>query len=396
MKIVQFGLHYSPNVGDGIISECLGHAICEQVPDAVFRTVDISGRTGFGDVTVRNRSLALAVLGRLPSALRGRVVELRLKGMLDRVEPDWRAALAGADLAIVGGGQILSDADLNFCTKLNRVASVARGAGVPVAIHAAGVSRNWSARGTALFSALFDTDLRAVGLRDAPSLAAWQEQTGGAGPDPVLTRDPGLLAAACYGAPAGTPDRIGLCITDPAILAYHADSGVAGGGVGFFVDLALDLLGRGHALTLFCNGAAEDRAALERVARDDRLRDAVKQGRVVATAAPVTPAELAEIIAGCRAVIAHRLHACIVAYSYGRAIVGLGWDRKLESFFASVGADAGFVGANDATPTSIADQLEIALAVGVDPVRHAAVLAETRQAVAGLVSLVGARSRETG
>jgi polysaccharide pyruvyl transferase WcaK-like protein len=389
MKVVQFGLRYSPNLGDGIIAECLAHAIRAQVEGAQVILVDISGRDGFGAVTVKNRALALKLLGMLPQGLRHRIVRRRLGQLLDRVAPDWARLMRGADLAILGGGQIFADADLNFPLKIARVAEVAKAADVPVVIHAAGVQGGWSEPGRALFNRIFETDLRRIGLRDDGSMAAWAREAGGPGPAPVLARDPGLLAADCYGA-APASQRIGLCITDPAILHYHADAGVAGGGLGFYHELALAITSRGHKVTLFCNGAVEDQAALERVIADPGMAAMVLAGTVSIADVPRRPADLARLIGGFQGVVAHRLHACILAWSYRVPVVGLGWDRKVESFFASVGADRAFAGGG-ADAAEIADRLQAALAAGVDPARHAKVLEETRAGIAA--ALQSARRR---
>ena len=388
MKVVQFGLRYSPNVGDGIIAECLAHAVRKTVPGATVEMVDLSGRSGFGQVLVRNRSLALKVLGLVPGPLRRRLVRWRLGRMLDRVEPDWARAVRGAQVVILGGGQIFADADLNVPLKIARAASVVRAARVPLAIHAVGVQGGWSAEGRVLFAQVLGCDLRQVGLRDEGSRQAWLAETGGRGPVPVLTRDPGLLAAACYGPAPQKTRRIGLCVTDPAILRYHADSAVAGageGGIGFFRDLAAAIVDAGHRVTLFCNGAEEDRAALDAVIADPGVAAMVLTGVVSLAPPPATPRDLALTIAGMKAVVAHRLHACIVAWSYGLPVVGLGWDRKVESFFASVGAEAAFAGGDGVAAAAVADRLTAALKLRPDPGHHARVLAETEAAVAAAV-----------
>ncbi|MBI1220624.1 MAG: hypothetical protein GC186_18990 [Rhodobacteraceae bacterium] len=388
MKVVQFGLRYSPNVGDGIIAECLAHAVRKTVPGAMVEMVDLSGRTGFGQVLVRNRALALKVMAVLPGPLRRRIVRWRLGRMLDRVEPDWAKAVRGAKVVILGGGQIFADADLNFPLKIARAAKVVRAAGVPLAIHAVGVQGGWSAEGRVLLAQVIAADLRQVGLRDELSWNAWLAETGGRGPVPVLTRDPGLLAAACYGPAPKKTGRVGLCVTDPTILRYHADSAVAGageGGLGFFRELARALADAGHKVTLFCNGAEEDRAALDAVIADPGVAAMVLTGAVSLAPPPATPRDLALTIAAMKAVVAHRLHACIVAWSYGLPVVGLGWDRKVESFFASVGAEAAFAGGDGVSVDAMADRLDRALKARPDPERHASVLAETEAAIAAAV-----------
>lgn len=365
MKIVQFGLAHSPNVGDGAIAECLAHGIRLCRPEARVVTVDISGRAAPGDRPVAARGAALRLLPLLPPPMRRVLVRRRLTRLLDRVEPEWLRALAGADLAVVGGGQLFSDADLNFCLKLARVAAVARGARVPVAVHAAGVSRNWSAPGGALFMELLKTDLRRVGLRDAASLAAWRDQTGGTPPTPVLARDPALLAARLYprAAPTG---RIAICVTAPQVLRYHADAAVAGGGPGFYARLADRLLYAGERVTLFCNGAWEDRQALARLAGGRQLRGAVAAGCVQVAPPPRTPADLAATVSGARAVVAHRLHACILAHAFAVPAVGLGWDRKVESFFSATGQGSRFMPGPFSAPDEVARRACAAAAAGGD------------------------------
>lgn len=397
MRIVQFGLCFSPNVGDGIIAECLAHAINQRIPGTEVVTVDLSGRQGFGAATVRNRSVALALLACLPSWLRQRLVEWLLGRMLDKAESGWRGAVEGAALAVVGGGQIFSDADLNFCLKIARAAKVIAAARVPAVVYAVGVSKNWTPRGRALFLDMAKTDLRLVSTRDLHSRESWIAQVpASAMPEPELILDPGLLAAACYGPPAPVlGGRIGLCVTSPQILAYHAEHKVAGaeggeaGGMDFFARLAAELAGRGHKVGLFCNGAEEDRAVLNALTRHPALQAPIAVGQVAVLPAPDTPTDLARLVSGFSAVAAHRLHACIVAYSYGLPVVGLGWDRKVESFFEMIKATPCFIDAEAISSEAVADRIEAALAAGIDPAIHARVIGAAWDGIDRLLQAAG-------
>ncbi|UWQ19938.1 polysaccharide pyruvyl transferase family protein [Jannaschia sp. M317] len=205
------------------------------------------------------------------------------------------------------------------------------------------------------------------------------------GPAPVVVPDPGLLAADCYGPVEAAPGLVGLCVTDFGILGHHADSVVAGqgGGPAFYAGIARALIAGGCRVRLFTNGAAEDRALRDLVAAD--LAEEIAAGRAEGPADPQRPAGLAAQVAECATVIAHRLHACIIAYSYRRPVVGLGWDSKLESFFAAVGQPEAFVGSASVTPEGIAS---LALAVaerGIDPQAHAV---HTQAAWAGIDRLL--------
>ncbi|WP_118137376.1 polysaccharide pyruvyl transferase family protein [Oceanicella sp. SM1341] len=399
VRVVNFAVRYSANVGDGLIAECLSHAMTRLAPGLEMVSVDLAGRSRYGETTVRGRGWKLRVLNALPGPLRARAVELVLGRFLERATPGWRAALEGADLAVFGGGQIFSDADLNFPLKIARAAELSAAAGVPTAVFAAGVARNWSPRGAALFGRMLEGRLCHVALRDGFSREAWVAQTGGAGPQAQLCRDPGLLAAACYGRPEAGPEHgtepgpVGICITDPALLAYHSDMAVAGGGRAdaFLAATALALVARGQRVRLFCNGAAEDRATLARLAAHPEIAARASEGWLDVAPPPETPTALARTIAPLRAVLAHRLHATIVAHAYGIPAVGLSWDRKLVSFFASVGREAYAVQetGGGTGPQDLADLVLRAIAEGIDPQAHAAHLAETWEGVAALLAAAG-------
>src|SRR6056297_2960110 len=136
LHVTQFGLCYSPNLGDGVIADCLAYGLRARRPGVEVTHVDLSGRRDFGHVTIRGRRLLLAVLHVLPRALRLPLAERKLNRIVDGVAPEWRAA-AAADLAVIGGGQVLSDSSLNFPVKIGRAARMIAEAGTPVAVHAA-------------------------------------------------------------------------------------------------------------------------------------------------------------------------------------------------------------------------------------------------------------------
>jgi len=383
MKIVLFGLRYSPNLGDGVISDCLSHGLNVCHPDVNIETVDISGRDSYGAVTIRGRTRIIALLHHLPQTVRHRLAHWKLGRLLDRVEPQWRRALDGADLAIIGGGMLFSDASLNFPIKTARVADLLRETQTPAVICAVGAARNWSRAGRALFWRVFDADLRLVSLRDETSRRAWNDQTPDSSPDPEIVLDPGLLAAECYG-PAQCGDRVGVCITDPRILGHHADGSIAGGdrpADEFYTDIVAALLEKGHRVCLFSNGASEDADLLDTIAASERLKTWQRTGAVSVAPRPTTPAELVATIAQLKAVIAHRLHACIVAYSYGRPVVGLGWDQKLQSFFALVGDLDLFIEKPDVSGEQVASAGISAMRRGIPEEIHQDL---TRQALAGI------------
>lgn len=365
MKIVQFGLRYSPNLGDGVISDCLAYGLSALHPEAQIETIDISGRDGYGAVTVKNRALIISILHYLPEFVRHVLAKWKLGKLLDGVEDQWRTTLKGADLAVVGGGMLFSDASLNFPLKIARVCKLLAEENTPTAVYGVGASRNWSNPGKAMFQKVFETDLRLVALRDETSRRAWAAQTPVASLEPSLVLDPGLLARDCYGPVIEATDRIGICVTDPGLLGHHADREIEGGArgaVAFYTDLINALIENGHKVTLFTNGAEEDAAAMAQVAADPSMEWHKNIGALSVAPTAQTPKELAHIIGAMKGIIAHRLHACIVAYSYGLPIVGMGWDQKLHSFFALVEAQDHFTDDPEVSGEALAGLMDDAIA----------------------------------
>lgn len=402
MKIVLFNVKYSPNLGDGVIAECLEAALRAQTGAEVL-SLDLAGRTTYGAARHAARGAAIRLLRHLPPQIRRTLVRARLERSLERRSEHWRRALAGADLAVIGGGNLFQDADLNFPLKIAAALDAARACGVPVAVHAAGVAPGWSEDALALFGRIRGNDLRHVALRDEVSAEGWRAFLGDAGPRPLVCRDPGLLAADIArprrpGQP-GTAGkgRIGLGVAHPAILGYHATGAVAGlrpgDGGAFYRELALALITRGERVTLFNNGAVEDAAFQDTLLQDRALAIAVATGDLAAAKAPGNPADLATLIGGFRGIVAHRLHAGIVAYGLGIPHVGLAWDVKVESFFRSVERAPYLVTDGADAPGDVAALVLRACAEGIDPVRRRRIVDETRADIAVLADVVRQAAR---
>ncbi len=375
MQILLLNVKYSANLGDGLLSECLEAELARQPGVTAVTSLDLAGREAYGDGW-RNRRVALAVLERLPGMLRRLVTGVALRRMARRtLGPRCRAAMGRADAVVLGGGNLLADADLNFPIKIACALGEAIRAARPVGVFGVGVSDNWSRRGAALLGGAIGRARPVHGaVRDARSKAIWDRRLQPRGvPAASLCRDPGLLTARHFPAAAPVTGRIGLCLTDPLALRYHGAEGADARLDGWIADLAGRLAARGHEVAVFTNGSPEDRAYLTAMA--ERLRDACGD-RLTIVPAFGAPADLAAFASGCALLIAHRMHACIAAYSYEVPHLGLAWDVKLDSFFASVGRGAYMIDPAASSPAEAAVIAERALGDGIDRATHDAVLNE--------------------
>jgi polysaccharide pyruvyl transferase WcaK-like protein len=394
MKVVTFNVKYSANLGDGVIAECLEAELARRLTDIRIEALDLSGRINRDNPARSNRRvLALKALQKMPAILRDVLVEglLRLH-LRSKCRPVWREALRDADLAIVGGGQLIQDGDLNFPVKLSIVASECRRNNVPIALFGLGVAESRSRRGAALISSLLHSDeLVFAGVRDGESARRLrQRRVKGV----VVTPDPGLLASRLWPLTARRRRErplVGVGITHPVILQHHGegqpDDTTA---KGLYRSLIRRLLASGYDVTCFSNGAREDQTYLDGVVgsmmtnADERL-----------TRAPdcKTPQELAELVGSFDAVIAHRLHACILAYSYRVVHVGLSWDPKLAAFFANVGRSQYLVDFNDDVVRAMPEVLAAARSQMITAAQHQRVLALSSASIDRLVLLLNGQTR---
>ncbi|HEY9235780.1 MAG TPA: polysaccharide pyruvyl transferase family protein, partial [Phenylobacterium sp.] len=312
-----------------------------------------------------------------------------------RLRPRWREQLAQADALVLGGGNLLADADLNFPTKIDGVLAEAAAAGLPIGVYGVGVSDNWSKRGQALFErAMTAGRLTHVAVRDPLSKAIWDRRLGRAGVRLAeVAPDPAVLAARHFPKVAKLPGppRVGLGVTNPLALRYHAadfklrDEAFAA----WIAQLAAAMAAEGWKVVLFTNGSPEDREYLKTLAP---ATCAAAPDAISVQPAFDRPSEMAAFLSGCDLVLAHRMHACITAYAYQVPHIGFAWDRKLLSFFESVGRRDFVASAGEASVDEVLALARRALEEGIDPAVHAAQVRAAERGVAALAASFAPRS----
>ena len=385
-SIRLFNVKYSPNLGDGVLSECLEEALAQELGSADVASIDLAGREAYGG-SGTGRHLALSVLNILPQPVRRAAIRLPLVLQSRRKwRPHYRTGVKPCDAVVIGGGNLLADLDLNFPTKLALALDEAARRDLPVAFYGVGCAARWSDTGRHMLArVLARTDLKAVFVRDDASRINWNRLFGHALHVPAeLVRDPGLLASETYRAarPISVGRRVGLGIMSDTAVRYHSDVVLRPGELAdWYVAVASALCQDGASVVAFTNGSPEDKAMLAAIA--ERLEAAAPS---VTFAEPRTPAELCETIAGLDRLIAFRMHAIIVAYSYGVPALALRWDPKLDAFMASVGLSEQVVAIGEAAPAGIPRRLDAAAAVFPSERRRERILAETRAGIGRLAA----------
>ncbi|MGO4436734.1 polysaccharide pyruvyl transferase family protein [Rhizobium sp. RAF56] len=341
-RLRLFNAKYSPNLGDGLLSECLEKTLIALGADSDTWSIDLAGRRAYGDA-MAGRKQILSALDLMPGQLRQQLVRLPLA---IKARQSWRPHfarhLAGANGVVIGGGNLLSDIDLNFPTKLALAVEEAERLSLPFAVYASGVAKSWTPRGLAMVRQAFSSPLlRGVFVRDRTSKQLWDEKFGvHSGREAVVVRDPGLLASDFI--PRSNiheTDRpvAGIGVMSHIAISYHADHAPGRAHLeNWYLDLVKGLVGRGFHVVAFTNGSPEDIVYLQSL----RARMAAAGGEAISFPVQRTPDELCAIISGLEVLVAYRLHAIIAAYSFGVPSVGLAWDQKLRSFMQSVHREA--------------------------------------------------------
>ena len=341
MKIVLAAVMYSPNLGDGLIAECLTAGLQRQLPGAEIQWLDLAGRIRFEAPHKGLRTYLLGALARMPQAvshaISRRLVSYQIKS---RLEPLIEPALDGADVVVIGGVQLFGDANLNFPLKLAHLAAAAEARNLPIAIHSVGVSRNWAPSARALFAhVLTSPSLRFISVRDAASARNLRQHYELIGVKPPVaihvTPDPGLIAdeieTSAPAVPKGAKRVVGIGVVHPAALSTHAthsDQYRVTSSLAAYVSLVQRLVDVGCAVQVFTNGAGEDEEMLDRLW--PRLREASGVTRVPRAE---TPVQLVNTLRSLDAIASHRLHACIGANALGLKAVGFKWDAKIDAYF---------------------------------------------------------------
>ncbi|WP_417484387.1 polysaccharide pyruvyl transferase family protein [Maricaulis salignorans] len=337
---------YSPNLGDGAIAACMDQAVRQHDPSTEPAWIDLAGRADIPRTYSPLRHNLLQLLDLLPRPVDQLAGEQIIRHQVRaRLKPRLEHILPATSAILVGGGQLFSDAHMNFPVKLAELGTQAGARQIPMAIHGVGVAKNWRRRAAVLFSDLLDSSqLMSICVRDTASRDNLERLVKDHGlrrstVDIRVAPDPAFMAAETFGlnAAGNETGRIGLGVTHPAALHAHGDYARVSerDAILSLAELASNLIACGFCPVLFTNGAFEDEAFLAKTLNATAFE--ALEGRVEVAPAPTSPRMLAQSIAGFDGVIAHRLHANILSYALGGVPVGLAWDAKMHGFFGLIG-----------------------------------------------------------
>lgn len=376
------GERFSTNLGDGVIAESLAHIISITQPGIPTRFIDISGHDDWHPSSPdRNKSAAksprLSLPRRIDNKLRWHLVRK------SRCQTAWRSHLEQITRLIVGGGQLLMDNDLDFPYKVQAIVEEAAHKEIPVHFVACGVNPNWSRRAARLFKEALD-HAETVSVRDVDSAASLHALIPTSNPKVVF--DPAIWAADLYGYGPGQVEthKIGLGVIDLKSANRRSQVSLAEEEyIAKWQSIIHSFAKQGKDIELFTNGNPQDYRTALKIAEHMKATYSIT---CLVAKRPTRPYELAHQIAGYSDIIAARLHACIIATSYRIPVVGLSWDKKVNSFFEAIGKSSLAINLAEVTPGGIHLALEEARAYGLNQSKLNEFRASASQAISSVLS----------
>jgi polysaccharide pyruvyl transferase WcaK-like protein len=375
-----FGERYSSNLGDGVISDCLDYLIHKKFPQIEVRLADLSGKSAFQlDSTIHTtnyvsqyrHSIAAAVPRSVKNIIKPITWRLQRGRDLYRF---YYENVRGADLLILGGGQLLMDNGLYFPLKLRTAVDAARDAGVSrIAFFTCGVGERWSniAR-LILRPALEGHDVISIVTRDPESTHSLRKHFPGLTTPINSAVDTAVWSAEVY--EKCLTDQIDKTIKPIGIgIMAPVHRGLVNDMVNcnssrlrdFWIGLIKLLISHNQSCELFTNGDISDQAFADEI-YNEAMKDPNCKRYLALQSRPNRPWQLVQRIAQYRAIVAHRLHANIIAFSLGVPNIGLIWDSKTTHFAQLTGRLHFFLQPERIEPEMAYTLLSSAILAGID------------------------------
>jgi polysaccharide pyruvyl transferase WcaK-like protein len=263
------------------------------------------------------------ILGRVPPlkrVLRGARQRVRIAALSPR--------LRHSQAIVVGGGALLSDANLHFPQSLVRLARCARRLGKPLVCLGCSIEGEWSAPGSRMIGEFLDA-CEVIAVRDhatAGRLAA------------VIGAPPPVFGDFCLwesrvtegGGPLQGRHSYAINVSQLGAAWAAAQGRYEDALVALINRLAKRAQGRHAGIRIFTTGTAEDARAAQRVF-----------GRINAVGAelhlPGNLAQLSSMLRTSAVAVSTRLHAAILALAEQTPVVGFSAGSKLRNYFATLG-----------------------------------------------------------
>lgn len=339
LKVLVIGELYSENLGDGVICENVKHLIEKYVDNVSVDLLDLSGREGFNMVAVaenkveyktgykaklkkyfadKNRSFLKSGFNRIVYAREKMVYRDKIANITKQIDKDY-------DFAVFAGGQLFLD---YFLIYMEAVMEVLSEKNIPVIFNACGFGDIVNDYKLNKFKKILSMDnVISITVRDYVDKVNNKILKGNK-LQATQTSDAGLWSKETYGiTDEKTSRKIGIGVI------YRNDILFMNQQKELLMNIIKDLDNKNVEWELFTNGGLDDQSFAQ-----DFFEDIHSERKKMAPRSK-TPSELVELISTYDSIISFRLHSHIVATSLQVPSIAIFWDKKVNFFFETYGAE---------------------------------------------------------
>lgn len=278
----------------------------------------------------------------------------------------YQKELRQASIVVVVGGGLIKFKNQFFGASLAALLDVANDVYVPVVFNSVGVEgydSSW--RCQFLKKMLQKKSLKYISTRDDLSLLSEMYFNGSPQIPCKLTADSAVWAAECYGVKKDvSSSKIGIGTCREKLFEDYGYPISSDELLAFYEDLVIRLKSI-YDVEIFTNGLPQDNIFAFKL-----QKKLMNRGLNVSVKIPKNAKDLVSIISSFKAIIAARLHACIVAYSLNIPAIGLVWNEKLRLWGNNINAEDFFISYDQINASNVMNKILYAMSKGYDTQRR--------------------------
>ncbi len=345
-QIVIVGEFFSPNLGDGVIFDCMKYLFQQHDINSI--PLDLSGRREWiaeQSVFAHEHNVGIfRKLARIPVRrsllLRRLISAVSWYGWQRRKHVDfWREKISSSDAVIIGGGQLLTDITFGFPPKIYEIVRIAKLYKKPVAFFGCGVSESWGYTATKLYGSAMRY-AQYISVRDTVSAANLEKHLKFKLAVSVHP-DPGFVVRSAYSNPASVSNaaEIGFNIMSINIfrkfvpgLQELSDKAYCD----FWIKMVRGANNSGRSVKFITNGDYYDHFEAHKTVGKLKASGL----NVILEQRAERPEQLIEQLTSVPELVCTRMHAGIIAFGFGKRVVPISWNKKVDGVWNSVGLDS--------------------------------------------------------
>lgn len=380
-RIILCGEFYSSNFGDGIIVDSSKYILEQISEDYIIDIMDFSSRKNFAEGQKKleyKDSDSYRTMIKLALRLRGISTCLNIVKWFFKKRKVYQnyysEKLKDADMIIFSGGHILMNNSLEYPLRLSMINKIAENKNISIVFNSCGSEKTKSVLGKRILkNVLVSKNVKVISVRDNVENIEYLAGTGIKDvKDVYVSDDPATIIASAYNIEKKESNTIGIGVISNLayVNAYSRNKNdyliSEEYMLSRWIEIIKEIINKGYKCKIFSNGGYHDNSMSYKLQAmlDDNIEVCI----------PKNAYELVNEISNYKGVIAHRLHANILAYSLKIPSVGLVWDDKLVEFGNRTARKKFFINLKEHEVNSVVSLLEEAMSEGIDEEIHTTII----------------------